>query len=419
MTDLLIKGGTVVDPSQGLHERLDVAVNAGEIVEIGPNLAEAGVTSVVDATGKIVTPGLIDIHVHVYRGDNHRDPDEISGVRAGVTSIVDAGGAAYGDIDRFNEVILPQAKTRIYNFLGVFNRQAASWEQIDVDGIPDARSRFPDQVKGIKVHVMPVVTRIHHLAALQAAKEAGRKAGLPVMLHIGDIGIRELPASSTELTSTALDMLDSGDIVTHLYSPLSGSATDEDLNVLPSIKAAQARGVWLDCSMGDYQFGWETAEAITAQGVRPDTIASDIEIHSTMARKQEPMVSERRITGVRLASERTLLEYLANFFELGFSLDEIIRRVTETPAKVLGIEATAGSLRPGMPADISVLDVVDGTYLLTDVTGESRLGRHAIVPVVTFKDGVAFEPGYGGHPWGFEPPTATDEQAQALAISRS
>ena len=419
MIDLLIKGGVVVDPAQGLHDRLDVTVDAGKIVAIGPDLNDGGATSVVDAAGKIVTPGLIDLHAHVFRGDNHRDPDEISGVRAGVTSLVDAGGAAYGDIERFNEVIVSRAATRLYNFLGVFNRQAAAWEQIDVDGIPEAASRYPDQVKGIKVHVMPVVIRVHHLDALQAAKEAGRKSGLPVMVHIGDIGPRQLPATSTELTSTALDMLDRGDIVTHIFSPLSGSATDEDLNVLPALKSARARGVWLDCSIGDYQFGWETAEAVIAQGVLPDTIASDIEIHSGLSPSDEPLVADRRITGRRVASERTLLEYLANFFELGFTLDDIIRRVTETPARVLGIEDRAGSLRPGMPADISVLEVVEGAYRLTDVTGVSRLGRRAIVPVTTFKGGVAYEPGEGAHPWGFEPPSATPEEIETLSASRS
>ena len=207
--------------------------------------------------------------------------------------------------------------------------------------------------------------------------------------------------------------------MTHIFSPLSGSATDEELNVLPALKSARARGVWLDCSIGDYQFGWETAEAVIAQGVLPDTIASDIEIHSGLSASDEPLVADRRITGRRVASERTLLEYLANFFELGFTLDDIIRRVTETPARVLRIEDRAGSLRPGMPADISVLEVVEGSYRLTDVTGVSRLGRRAIVPVTTFRDGVAYEPGEGGHPWGFEPPTATPEEAETLSASRS
>ena len=177
--------------------------------------------------------------------------------------------------------------------------------------------------------------------------------------------------------------------------------------------------MWLDCSIGDYQFGWETAEAVIAQGVLPDTIASDIEIHSGLSASDEPLVADRRITGRRVASERTLLEYLANFFELGFTLDDIIRRVTETPARVLGIEDRAGSLRPGMPADISVLKVVEGAYRLTDVTGVSRLGRRAIVPVTTFKGGVAYEPGEGGHPWGFEPPSATPEEVETLSAIRS
>ena len=414
MTDLLIKGGTVVDPSQGLHAVRDVAVAGGRIEKIDRDLPVDGAARVIDASGKIVTPGLIDLHTHVYRGDNHRDPDEISGVTAGVTSIVDAGGAAPDNIETFKEVILSRASTAVYSFLGCFSREAGAWEVLATDRIPEVAAANPGLVKGVKVHSMPVVNGIHGTGHLRAAKEAAAKAGLPVMLHIGDIGIRQLPRTTIEATEAALDLLERGDIVTHLFSPLTGSATDDELNVLPGLKAARERGVWIDSAIGDYQFGWETAEAIVSQGFFPDTIATDIEIHSQLGRSDEPMVADRRITGVRVASERTLVEYMAMFFKLGFSLDDVVRMATITPAKVLGIEDVAGSLRPGMPADVSVLDLIDGRFKLTDATGTSRIGEKAIVPVVTVKAGKVFEAGAGAHPWGFAPPSATEQEA-ALA----
>ncbi len=414
MSDLLIKGGTVVDPAQGLHEILDVVVTNGRIDRLGNSLSPVDASQTIDATGKIVTPGLIDIHTHVYRGDNRRDPDELSGVLAGVTTLADAGGAAPDDLDDFKKVVLPRAETKVYSFLNSFSRQAGPWNELATDGIPAAAAANPDLVKGVKVHVMPLANAIHGLKAVEAAKAAAVKAGIPVMLHVGDIGLRTLPRTMPEFTSQALDILDSGDIVAHLFSALTGSATDDDLNVLPALIAARKRGVWVDSAAGDYQFSWETAEAICSQEFYPDTIATDIEIHSQLGRTEEPLVTDRRVAGVRVVSERSMVEYMANFFKLGFSLDDIIRMATATPAKVLGIEDTAGSLRPGMPADITVLDLVEGSFRLTDATGESRIGTQALVPVVTIKDGVTFAPGPGGHEWGFTPPEATASEVAAL-----
>ena len=252
-----------------------------------------------------------------------------------------------------------------------------------------------------------MVTRQHHLRHVEAARRMAREAGIPIMMHIGDIGPRELPPTPSELTSEALDMLEPGDIVTHVFGPLTGSALDEQMHVLPALKAAQRRGVWLDSAIGDYQFAWDAADAVMAEGIRPDTIASDMEIHSNLAGSSQPMVSDRRTTGSRVASERTLVEYLATFLKLGFSVDDIVRMVTEAPARVQGVEATAGSLREGMPADVSVLELIEGSFELTDVTGVSRVGTQAFVPALTLRGGVTHLPSTGGHAWGFAPPTAT------------
>jgi dihydroorotase len=153
MTDLLIKGGTVVDPSQGLHTICDVAMTSGYIEAVAYDLPANGVDQIIDAAGKIVTPGLIDLHTHVYRGNNHRNPDEISGVTAGVTSLVDAGGASPDDIEAFKGAVLPRALTTVYRFLGCFSRQAGAWEVLATDRIPEIAAANPRLAEGSRFTV--------------------------------------------------------------------------------------------------------------------------------------------------------------------------------------------------------------------------------------------------------------------------
>jgi len=177
---------------------------------------------------------------------------------------------------------------------------------------------------------------------------------------------------------------------------------------LPALRAARDRGVVMDAAMGDYQFSWAAAEAVLAEGILPGVISSDIEIHSGLAPSSEVMVKNRRVTGARVASELTLVEYMAYFFELGFALEDIIRMTTSAPASAAGIDAAAGSLGEGRPADISVLELLTGRFTLTDVTGVSRVGEKAIVPTVTIKDGRRYPASEGAHPWGFAPPPAAE-----------
>jgi dihydroorotase len=399
MYDLLIKGGQVIDPARGLNAALDVAVTAGRFAKI-------------DASDKIVAPGLIDLHAHVFRQDHVVDADELSGVRAGVTSIVDAGSAGAPDFSNFLETVIRPCHSRIYSFLynhwwpdGSEPDDALENDRhIEVDGIIELAAAYPDIVKGVKVAVMPPITRKYGLEPVVRGREAARAAGLRLMLHIGDIGAPHLDATPSEMTSQALDLLDPGDILTHVFSPLTGGGLDAEGRVLPALQAARDRGVVMDAAMGDYQFSWAAAETVLAEGILPHVISSDIEIHSGLAAAPGTMVKDRRVTGARVASELTLVEYMAFFLELGFALEDVIRMTTSAPASAAGIDAVAGSLVEGRPADISVLEVLTGRFTLTDVTGVSRLGERAIVPSVTVKDGQVFPAGRGAHPWGFAPP---------------
>ena len=398
MFDLLIEGGTVVDPSQGIHERLDVAVAAGRIAKAAPSIERAEAARVIDASGKIVAPGLIDIHTHVFNsGHNEKHPD-IAGVQAGVTTIVDAGGAGPGNFDEFQEAVLRQARTTVYLFLSVFHDRALAYTappdtwDMDPEGVARIAAEHPDLMIGVKVILSPRMVEAHGLRHLEASTKAARDAGVKLMLHIGDIGPKGQTPTPAEVTSRALAMLELGDIVTHIFTPLTGGALDQDGKVLSALVEAQQRGVVMDPSYGDFNFGWERADAVLSQGLRPDVIGTDLEIQPSF--------------GMRTALTRGLLEYTAYFLALGFSLDEVVRMTTVNAAKALGIEERAGSLAVGRDADLSVLELVEGRWSLEDVAGQTRTGARALVPFVTVKGGDVVEPGSAPHEWGWTPPPA-------------
>ena len=411
MYDILLKGGTVIDPSCHLNEVLDVAITGNKISHLGPSIPKQEARQLVDVAGKIVAPGLVDIHTHIYHpGRNWNHPD-VAGVRSGVTTIADAGGPGSADFADFCDYVFPKAKTKVYSFLSIFRERSLgappNESQMDVEGVVDIARNNPDVVKGVKVIVAPRTVQNLGLKHVEASKDAARKAGIRLMMHIGDIGPRSQTPTPSHLTTEALAMLDPGDCVTHVFTPLTGAALDEDGHLLSGLVEAQARGVYIDTSFGDFNFGWDRADTVLSQGLRPDTIATDIEIHAG--------------DGMRKLSERGLLEYASYFLAMGFSLEEVIRMTTTTPAAYLGIADQAGSLAAGREADISVLDLEEGEWKLADAAGKFRMGTHALVPVVTVKGGQLIEPGSPPHSWGWTPPSDAagngSDDLEALTLS--
>ena len=403
MYDLLLKGGRVIDPSREIDEVLDVAVKGGKIGKAARDIPSSESGEVLDVSGKIVAPGLVDVHTHVYHpGRNWNHPD-VAGVRSGVTTIADAGGPGSADFEDFCEYVLPKAQTTVYSFLSVFRDRSLgappSEEQMDVDGVVEIARNNPNLVKGVKVIVAPRTVQNLGLKHVEASKRAARESGVRLMMHIGDIGPRSQTPTPSDVTAEALAMLDAGDMVTHVFTPLTGAALDEEGRLLSALVEAQSRGVYIDTSYGDFNFGWDRADAVLVQGLRPDTIATDMEIHAG--------------DGARKLSERGLLEYASYFLAMGFSVADVVRMTTATPAAYLGIEDEAGSLREGRPADVSVLDVIEGQWLLADATGQSRVGTQALAPVVTIKGGRIVQPGEPPHAWGWTPPAAVEAVAAA------
>jgi dihydroorotase len=417
--DLVVTGGRVIDPAHGIDGHFDVAVDGGRVAAVGAGLAGEA-TEVFDAAGGLVAPGFVDIHAHTYHANSGliRDPDIQTGVHAGVTSFVDAGGVGPSHIDTFLTEVAGPAKTNVYNLLSMFSLFAegdprgAGRERdflgrvLDPEGVVETARAHPDRVVGIKIHVMPAHNEVFGMRHLEAAREAADAAGIPILMHVGDIGSPDRPETDPGFTAAALALLRPGDVMTHLFTPLRGGALDRDGKVLPAVRAAQERGVYMDTAIGDYQFAWETAEAVLAQGITADTIASDLELYSDNVPAGEVLVVDGRTVGKRHASQFTLIEYMAFFLELGFDLPALVRMVTATPAQAMRIDDRAGTLRPGMPADLTIFREVEGRYRLTDVTGVSRTGTRALEPVAAVRAGEVILPKDPPHEWGFTPPPA-------------
>jgi dihydroorotase len=404
----IIKGGTVIDRVAGIHGRRDIAVEDGRIAEVARSIEPDPRATVIDASGKLVTAGLIDLHVHVYGPGEPIPADPLCGVGAGVTSLVDAGSTGPAEIPDLIERVAAATTANVYCLVtnhdwpdGYQTRTAAP---LDSGAVRDRVAQYPDALLGIKVAITPAILSAYGLDALRAAKAIGRETGRPVMLHIGDIGNPADAPTPASVTAEALALLDAGDILTHIYSPLTGGPLDEGEAVLPAVRDAQARGVVMDAAIGDYGFGWAAAAKVLAAGIRADTISSDIELYSRATATGGLMVRDRRATGNRVVSRLSLLEYMSYFLALGFPIEDVIAMSTSAPAKAAGIDHVAGDLRPGRPADIAVLEIREGDYALRDVNGEVRIGHRALVPVVTLKSGIAHPPGPGPHEWGFEPP---------------
>ena len=396
MTDLLLKGGEAIDPSQDIRAKLDVAVTDGVISAVAPDIDPSGASRVINVDGNIVIPGMIDLHTHVYEGINQNgiNPD-LAGVRSGVTTVLDAGSAGCYTFGGFPRYVVPRAKTNIFCMLHIsrvglsYQPDTSRREDIDVEETVSVIQANRPLIQGVKIRAVgPGVPRMG-VEMVRLAKQAATEGGVRLMVHIGDRSIAGGDGSEPTITRQLLPLLDKGDIITHLFSGNPGRIIGDDGKVIPEIMESQARGVFLDTAHGRQNFSFDVAKAALDQGVNPRSISTD-------------MTPPGRMNTVH-----SMTEMLARFMALGFSLEDVIRMTTANPAQALGMEDTLGSLAVGRPADISVLKVETGDWLFHDTEGNTLRGDKALVPVVTIKDGEAYSPDWGPRPWGWLPDSAS------------
>jgi len=272
--DLLLAGGTVLDPASGRQEALDVGIAAGRVTDVRPNLPRSGAGRVLDARGCFVTPGLIDFHVHSYWGVNPYgfDADPIC-LASGVTTAVDAGSSGPVNFLGFKRFIAEPARTRMLAFVcvaqhGVLNGpgELEDLRFADPEGAAQAVKEHPDVAVGIKVRLHEKVAD-HGPEALALAIKAGEASGTPVMVHIGD----------TQMSMEQIvDTLRPGDIVTHCFTPLKPSITDDGGRLRPAVRRAHERGVLFDVGHANRHLDFDIVRACIRDGLMPDTISTDL-----------------------------------------------------------------------------------------------------------------------------------------------
>ncbi len=371
--DLVIKGGRVVDPTQDLDSPNDVAVRGGKIARVARNIPASDARNVLDASGKVVTPGLIDLHTHVFAnvGPYGIEPDPYC-VHRGVTTVVDAGTSGALTFAAFRRWVISKAQTRIRALLHVVSIGMVAGSTPHMGELEDLRYCVPsmavkaaqenrDLVVGFKIRFSEQYTGPNDYEGMKRARAAADDAGLPLMIHIG--------GSYTPLPKL-LALMKKGDVVTHTFNSHPHGIVDEHGRVLPQVWAARERGVLFDVGHGAGSFSFGIMEKCLRQNFLPDTISSDL----YTANLHGPVYD--------------LPTTLSKFLLLGMSLPEVVRRATANASRVFDFGADIGTLKPGAEADVSVFDLVRGRFTFTDSDGATRVGDQRLVPVATVRAGI-------------------------------
>lgn len=381
--DLLIRNANVLDPGQNLAGMRDIGIRFGMIDTIAASIPAERAQRVMDAGGKMVTPGLIDLHAHTYPyGSAIGIPADELITYAATTTVVSAGDAGANNFAAYRRFVVPTSRTRQFAFVHIGIVGLAGFpipelyniEYAQVDAAARAVAENADMVLGIKVRMSENVIARNGLEPLKRSIAACVASGVPgakVMVHIGGV-------AEAALMSQILDLMRPGDILTHCYSGapnIAGDATNivQNGKLLPAALAAKRRGIIFDIGHGGGSFDYTIAEAAIAQGAPPDTISSDIHVFSgnSPGMPYLPWVMSKLVG-------------------LGFTIPQVVGMATAAPARVIGRIPKHGSLQVGAPADLSILEVVEGPVEFVDTRNNKRQGKVYLKPAGTVVAGVAF-----------------------------
>jgi dihydroorotase len=370
--DLLLSGGHVIDAKNKIDAVMDIAIKDGKIARVAPGLSPKDAIKTIDARGLYVTPGLIDLHVHVYNGTGEKGsyagdlsvpPDGFT-FRSGVTTVIDAGCAGWRNFEDFKDRIIDRSKTRVLAMLNIVGNgmRGGKWEQdmADMDGEATAKMalRYPNVVVGVKAA---------HFAGpewkpIEQAVIAGNRAKLPVMV---DFGSDKPERPIYELLNTKLRP---GDIYTHAYSGLRQEQDPATKGPSKALVDGRKRGIYFDTGTGGGSFKFMLAIPMIKQGFKPDSLSTDLH------------------TGSMNSATKDLLNVASKFMAIGMTMNEVIAGMTSHPARQIKRE-DLGNLSPGSVADIAVISVQKGRFGYTDMLNTRVMATQRLVAEMTIKDG--------------------------------
>ena len=371
---MLIKGGTVIDPAQDLHAARDVAIAGGRVAALDHEIYEETAQTVIDASGYLVTPGLIDLHVHVWWGVSHYgvEPDPTCLAR-GVTTVYDTGSAGADTFPGFKKYVIDASATRIKAFLHVSSQgllspgigEMTDLRFADVDRAVRTCETHKDDIVGVKIRMSKGLVGENGREGLKRACEVRDATGLPLMVH---------PNASPLSFDEMIDALRPGDIVTHCFHQSDTGILDDSGAVRSSARRAAEIGVLFDVGHGQGSFTFDVAEAAMSQDFTPDVISSDLHVYNVNG----PVYD--------------LVTTVSKFLDLGLSLEQALEKVTAAPARAMGVLGEIGALRPGAKADLAVLDLKAGDFVFADTRGRTRPAEHKLEAVSTIRAGRLYAP---------------------------
>jgi dihydroorotase len=403
--DLVLRGGRVIDPAQGLDGPLDVAVSDRRVAAVARDLSARGAREVVDVRGRLVLPGLIDTHAHVYQFVTGRfglEADMV-GVHSGTTTVVDQGGPSCMTLPGFRKFVVEPAATRVYAFLsaylvggleGHYYPALYGPDGVDVAATVRAARENPDLVRGIKGHAEIGGVARWGLDVLRLSAEIAREADLPLYVHFGQLW--PLPksgggdANPDTILPRVIDLLRPGDVLAHPFTRHPGGFVDRQGRVHPVVREALARGLRIDVGHGSH-FSFDVARRVLDSGIVPDTLGADLHGYNTEVPRpagtppgDHPDPELHPFAG---STRFSLARAMTGLMACGLRLEQVVPMVTRNAARLLGREGEVGTLAPGAVADVTVLDDLRGRFSLRDNGGTEVIAERLLMPAFCLRSG--------------------------------
>jgi dihydroorotase len=400
--DVVLRGGRVIDPAQQLDGLFDVAVKDGRIAAVAPDIAADAAAETIDVKGKLVIPGMIDTHAHVFRymcGSLGLDADWV-GVQSGVTTLVEQGGVSAATLPGYNEYVVKAKANRVFAFLAPYAAGAVGGfmypdqftpNTIDVDLTLRAFENFPQVARGMKFWAEQDSLLRYGTASIEKVATIARSVGVPIYVHLGELlrvsdDVKQrFPAP--KVLETILPFLQPGDIFAHPYTDQAGGYFEADGKVRPEIREAMQAGFHFDLGYGAATT-FRLVRAGIEQGFVPDTLGADI--HAANTEVPDPTINPTRRG--RYGGMPSMINGINLLLHFGLPLSEVIAKATCNPARIfLRPEDDLGTLRPGVVADVSVLNDERGRWVMKDTSGEQLALERSLQPAFCLRAGKRFD----------------------------